>query len=63
VVSKNTQPRKEKIIMSLKKQAKDSETVYIATDPDREGEAIGWNIKENILNLLSIGVLKIQKIK
>ena len=28
----------------LKKEAKGMENIYIATDPDREGEAIGWNL-------------------
>ena len=32
---------KSKIMTKLKKEAKDMETIYIATDPDREGEAIG----------------------
>ena len=37
---------KEEIIRELKKAAKDSEKVYLATDPDREGEAISWHLKE-----------------
>ncbi len=37
---------KEDIINDLKKSAKDSEYVYLATDPDREGEAISWHLKE-----------------
>lgn len=41
---------KEEIIRDLKKAAKDSEYVYLATDPDREGEAISWHLKE-LLNL------------
>ncbi len=41
-------PGKEKIIKQLKKSAKKKEVVFIATDPDREGEAIGWNIKEKL---------------
>jgi len=39
-------PGKEKVIKELKSAAKDAETVYIATDPDREGEAIGWHVAE-----------------
>ncbi len=35
---------KAKLINSLKKDAKESKTVYLATDPDREGEAIAWHL-------------------
>jgi len=35
---------KEKVIRELKELASDSDQVYIATDPDREGEAIAWHI-------------------
>ena len=37
---------KEDIIKDLKRAAKKSEYVYLATDPDREGEAISWHLKE-----------------
>ena len=37
---------KEEIIGDLKKAAKGSEKVFLATDPDREGEAISWHLKE-----------------
>ena len=37
---------KEEIIKSLKKAAKDADMVYLATDPDREGEAISWHLKQ-----------------
>ena len=30
----------------MKKSAKASDTVFLATDPDREGEAISWHLKE-----------------
>ena len=36
---------KDKIIKELRGAAKDSEFVYLATDPDREGEAISWHLK------------------
>lgn len=35
---------KKELISSLKKQAKKSDKVYLATDPDREGEAISWHL-------------------
>ena len=41
-------PGKEKTIAELKNAAKDSREVFIATDPDREGEAIAWHVAEQI---------------
>ena len=41
---------KEDTISDLKKAAKKSGKVYLATDPDREGEAISWHLKE-LLNI------------
>ncbi len=35
---------KSSLIKDLKAQAKEAETVYLATDPDREGEAISWHL-------------------
>ena len=37
---------KEELIKELKKAATQADTVYLATDPDREGEAISWHLKE-----------------
>ena len=37
---------KEALIKELKTAAASAETVYLATDPDREGEAISWHLKE-----------------
>lgn len=37
---------KKELIAELKKEAKSARTVYLATDPDREGEAISWHLKE-----------------
>jgi len=37
---------KEKIVSEIKTLAKKADQVYLATDPDREGEAIAWHIKE-----------------
>jgi DNA topoisomerase-1 len=41
-------PGKEKIIKELKNEAKKAEKIYIATDPDREGEAIAYHIAEEV---------------
>ncbi len=41
---------KEALIKELKTAANEVQTVYLATDPDREGEAISWHLKE-LLNL------------
>jgi DNA topoisomerase-1 len=41
-------PGKETVIRELKKAAKEADTVYLAPDPDREGEAIAWHIAEEI---------------
>ena len=37
---------REDVIADLKKKSKAAGTVYLATDPDREGEAISWHLKE-----------------
>ena len=41
---------KKEVIKTLKNLIKDSETIYLASDDDREGEAISWHLKE-VLNL------------
>lgn len=41
---------KAEIIKELKKRAKECDTVYLATDPDREGEAIAWHLS-HLLNI------------
>ncbi|ABG40872.1 DNA topoisomerase I [Paraglaciecola sp. T6c] len=39
---------KEKVVNELKKLAKNADTIYLATDLDREGEAIAWHLQELI---------------
>lgn len=39
---------KEKVVAEIKALAKDADEVILATDPDREGEAIAWHIKEAV---------------
>jgi DNA topoisomerase I len=41
-------PAKKKILDDLKKAAEKVEALYVATDPDREGEAIGWHLAEEL---------------
>ncbi|MDD5602555.1 MAG: type I DNA topoisomerase [Eubacteriales bacterium] len=49
-VDKNFEPKyitirgKSEVISKLKKEAKEADKVYLATDPDREGEAISWHL-------------------
>ncbi len=37
---------KQKVVKELQQLAKEAEVIILATDPDREGEAIGWHLKE-----------------
>jgi DNA topoisomerase-1 len=39
---------KKKVVAEIRKAARENETVYLASDPDREGEAIAWHIAEEI---------------
>lgn len=41
-------PGKEKVVAELRKLAANADTIYLATDLDREGEAIAWHLKETI---------------
>ncbi|HVZ48392.1 MAG TPA: type I DNA topoisomerase [Gemmatimonadaceae bacterium] len=43
-----TIPGKEKTVAELKQAARGAKAVYIATDPDREGEAIAWHVQAQI---------------
>lgn len=55
VISKN-----QKHVDEICKQAKKADTIYLATDPDREGEAIAWHICEILKDK---GILKEQELK
>ncbi len=44
----NVIENKKKVVSGLKKAAKDADNIYLAPDPDREGEAIAWHIAEEI---------------
>src|SRR5690349_4859739 len=39
---------RKKVIKELKDAAKDATDIYVATDPDREGEAIGWHLTQEL---------------
>ncbi|MBN2877828.1 MAG: type I DNA topoisomerase, partial [Bacilli bacterium] len=41
-------PEKKKVIHQLNKSLKDADELYLATDPDREGEAISWHLSETL---------------
>ena len=49
---------KEKVVSELKAAAKKADSIYIASDPDREGEAIGWHV----MNLLGGDSKKVRRI-
>jgi DNA topoisomerase-1 len=49
---------KEKVVSELKAAAKKADTIYIASDPDREGEAIGWHV----MNLLGGDSKKVRRV-
>lgn len=44
--SYTTTPRQKKLLASLKKALRNVDRVYLASDPDREGEAIAWHLVE-----------------
>jgi len=57
-----TIPGRNKILLQLKKEAKSKEKIYVATDPDREGEAIGWQIKKELFKNKSVSRVSFHEI-
>ena len=55
-------PDRAKIIKELKEAAKSVDDIYLATDPDREGEAIGWHLAEELGNKRKIHRLMFNEI-
>src|SRR6476619_7875551 len=49
---------KEKVVSELRAAAKKADTIFIASDPDREGEAIGWHV----VNLLGKDAKQVERI-
>ena len=47
------------ILASLRKEVKKADKIYLATDPDREGEAIAWHLA----NILGVDLKRISRIK
>ncbi len=45
-------PKKSKIVNNIKQAAKESDNIYLASDNDREGEAIAWHLKEILKNII-----------
>jgi DNA topoisomerase-1 len=41
-------PDRQKVVKELKAAAKAADEIFVATDPDREGEAIGWHLAEEL---------------
>ncbi len=41
-------PRSKKVISGLRTAAKEAEAIFLASDPDREGEAIAWHLQETL---------------
>jgi len=55
-------PGKEKTIADLKSAARVSKEIFIATDPDREGEAIAWHVAEQIKPKRGQAVVPIRRV-
>ena len=54
-------PKGKKTIKEIRKLCKEVDCVYLATDPDREGEAIAWHLQDDFKNkkLLDLSLIHI----
>ena len=57
-----TSDRGKKVMKDIADAAKNSETLYLATDPDREGEAIAWHVENMLRENPKLENVKIQRI-
>ena len=57
-----TSERGRKVIKEITDAAKKSDNLYLATDPDREGEAIAWHVEKLLRDNSSLSNLKIHRI-
>lgn len=56
-------PQKKKVVSEIKALAQEADVCYIASDPDREGEAIGWHIAKRVVkNACTIHRISFQEI-
>ncbi|WP_456465187.1 toprim domain-containing protein, partial [Desulfurobacterium sp.] len=51
---------KQKVVKEIKEAAKKADEVYLATDPDREGEAISWHIAHILKRLKKDGIYRVR---
>ena len=56
-------PKKEEVIAEIRHAASKADQVLIATDPDREGEAIAWHLKELLTDKKIGGNISVKKIE
>ncbi len=56
-------PKKEAVIHEIRDVADKADEILVATDPDREGEAIAWHLKELLINKKLGGTVPVKKIK
>ena len=57
-----TSDRGKKVIKEITDAAKKSENLYLATDPDREGEAIAWHVEKLLRDNSSLSKLNIHRV-